>query len=479
MSHDTLTIGGVAIPGGGTVSVIDTSPGGVVPRVQLRRKDVHPDAGFDPDAAGGLADLLLTWAVGHGYMPRPSVQWDRWSLPDPDVFAVLIERALIGEVPTVENYERYASAYREACRIAAALPEVLALLEQYQAAWVLDAEVVGCGRECSEMHTFAPPCELAEPLARHQQEFATAVAEDRPDLLARPSEVPFCAGPSDNAHPRRAMSRRPAFVDPSGGWWCPTCGETWPDEDRDPAQADDMPELLQRLVDAWGALGVARKLRDGVPEADRAAWLRSLARPDGEHVLGDLPSDWTPTPGPVFPKVADLRLILEHLTTVVIDAPPGSVLAEAYDRLREAVDAAEAIAAGVVAMDRHQQVVHRLTETIRVRMPAEVVTTRMVRCDVLGDGDLQVGRSIALEQVSEDEADLVLLLGRAVPVDPLGRDGDPVEDEDGAPLPDSVQFLLTCARRVVQTSERGTAALAAHIADLARALEQVESESRR
>jgi hypothetical protein len=140
MSHDELRLCGVALPGGGSVVLSDVSPGGIVPRASLTVHATHPPH-FDPLGAGMIGEALLAWAIENGHMPEVSAQVARWSLPDPDVFAVLLERVLVGEEPTVENFDRYAAAYREACKVAAALPEALALLEQFQAG-VVDAEVV-------------------------------------------------------------------------------------------------------------------------------------------------------------------------------------------------------------------------------------------------------------------------------------------------------------------------------------------------
>lgn len=459
MSHDTLNLGGVALPGGGTVLVNDTSPGGTVPRVELHM-NAHPPA-LDPAAAGGLADLLLTWAVGQGYMPRPTVQWDRWALPDPDVFAVLIERALTGEEPTVENFDRYAAAYREACRIAAALPEVLGLLEQYQAAFVVDA-VIACGPECSEMHTFE--------VGRCEQ------AGDRPSVPLRPmptvrdldallcyvaSTAAHVPGDVLDAHDRlrqtvdAAQAARADFLDKLDG------------HEPDPAQVDDLPGLLQRLVAAWGALGVARLTLEGVPEADRAAWLHALAHPWEDATREPIRSDWrAPASVPLrpMPTVRDLEVVLS-LARVSLDrlgdmAVP--VEREAVARLTETVEAAKAARA-----DFLDQLDGREHVDTSGHDHAGYSEEKCVRCGwVMGNPPLNCQNDNTPHRFPSQG-------------DPLGRDGDPVEDEDGAPLPPSVQFLLTCARRVVQTSERGTAALAAHIADLARALEQVESESRR
>lgn len=440
MSHDTLTLTTAGLPSGGTVSLIDTSPGGVVPRCHLLYDGGTYRPDMDPAAAVEVGEALISWAIRHGHWPTPAAQWDRWQLPDPDVFAVLVERALVGEDPTVENYERYASAYRDACRIAAALPEVLGLLEQYQAAWVVDAEV-----EESE-----PPVWVADRPHPHQCDVVFGHADGRP---------------------------------------CTLCG-----------------------------LGDRAPIHHGWP-GDPAAALVDVATPQ------------------VFPKVADLRRVLDLVKHEATMRAPGHEDRVAYDRLREAVDALGSVASDAVTLDMHQEVAHRLTETLRVRMPAEVVTTRMVRCDVLGDGDVQVGQSISLVQVSEDEADLVLLLGRAVPadapedprglvkvneralghvldafdrwarehttvhtradaahlrdrlyhptapigfVDPLDRDGDPVEDEDGAPLPESVQTLIRSAHRVAAAvRDESVSVLLTAIDGLAVSVQRVVMESRR
>lgn len=85
---------------------------------------------FDGEDAGTVGDFLVQWAFERGRRPAPHTSAIRWHLPDSDVLAVLVERAVTGEEPTAENIARFTQAYREALNIALALPEVLGLLEE-------------------------------------------------------------------------------------------------------------------------------------------------------------------------------------------------------------------------------------------------------------------------------------------------------------------------------------------------------------
>lgn len=121
-------------------------------------------------------------------------------------------------------------------------------------------------------------------------------------------------------------------IDPSVEW----SGRSWY------VSHDGAHGLLQRVVDEYGALGVARLLLAGVPGQDRSTWLRCLAQPE-THRPGDLAHDWTlparpdDTDGVLWPaEMVEAALeseIREHGTPILLRAvcteptcPVGTIL---------------------------------------------------------------------------------------------------------------------------------------------------------
>lgn len=472
MSHDTeRTLGTYGTPGGGLLELVDVSPGGVVPRVRLLHRNVLDQQDLDPAAAGLLGEDLLAWAIDHGKMPRPSTQMARWQLPDADLLAVLVERVLIGEEATAENLERYTAAYREAHRIASALPEVLGLLEQLNPDdGVVDAEIA-CGPECSEGHTYeVGRCEqaIAPRLTEDGYSGPTHPTDRWPDVHDHPpadgadrlygllhgARENLCRAQYHVAEREngRALDVAVALIDSVGRLL-----EQWSVHDRADLDPDlmavlagtahhylDHDGMLEHLVNEWGALGVARKLHDGVPAADRDGWLFALSRPEEDATRDPILSDWQPA----------ARDVAEAM-----GAERSATMEEAAEALRSA---ARPLAGTPTVSD-----LRLVLDTLDLFVGGGRPLLTAQAAEAAG----RLHRAVTAAEQARDE-----LLH--VDLDPL----DLVEDEDGAPLPPSVQALIRSAEVVSAQAWRPSGSLAElrdAVKVLAERLAVVKQESRR